>query len=313
MTTFLLGIGHTGHYYNNIDDLRNNCPPNESPSKVLIFNKYNHHITTPPEDIGGKPFYDHILYAEKIYVINNKVFDEIEMKDMGIHVYEAYDQVIDDPIYFKMGERVIFIPTEKDGKSWATNIIHVERTPFLISEDFKFPAKIENNYVEKRGGMKVINIFFLIAVAQGPGHIYDGLFRAAKMKCLCFGNTKVSEIFNCIKTWAKVQDVMQYCYTTAVSYEDIAPNEPDPTCIKKTGKYFSDIRLPWLEIGSPNKTNPGQSIDPDKTVDENKITSKGLIYCEAYQPGNRLTSYPKSEKFKDDGLEWYEIILEIIS
>lgn len=200
----------------------------------------------------------------------------------------------------------IFRPNGED----AYYIFFPDDLPAAISKEWKILETIENKDFDKEGGFKIISVFFMIALKSGD--LVDGYFRGIKLKYLCFGTTKLSSLFDNLKSLVGVQGVMQESYAKSVSFDAIAPDQ-DPSAIKEQGKYFMDVvKLPWMKPGV-GFVNQGSSLDRNKTIDENKLTSEGVIYCEAYQPGNGLTAYPKGDPGLLGGINWFDAVLDIVT
>ena len=192
----------------------------------------------------------------------------------------------------------------------AKDVFLLKDLPIPLPSGWNVAPPIENNDHDQQGGFKIISVFFMIALKSGD--LVDGYFRGIKLKYLCFGTTKLSSLFDNLKSLVGVQGVMQESYAKSVSFDAIAPDQ-DPSAIKEQGKYFMDVvKLPWMKPGV-GFVNQGSSLDRNKTIDENKLTSEGVIYCEAYQPGNGLTSYPKGDPGLLGGINWFDAVLDIVT
>ena len=206
--------------------------------------------------------------------------------------------------------KAIFRPTKEKVAQDIIFLEFLESMPSIFPEGWDVLETAKNDYLDEKGGFKIISIFFMIALKSGD--LVDGYFRGIKLKYLCFGTTKLSSLFDNLKSLVGVQGVMQESYAKSVSFDAIAPDQ-DPSAIKEQGKYFMDVvKLPWMKPGVGH-VNQGSSLDRNKTIDENKLTSEGVIYCEAYQPGNGLTSYPKGDPGLLGGINWFDAVLDIVT
>lgn len=214
-----------------------------------------------------------------------------------------------DPLPKAKG-KAIFRPTKEKVAQDIIFLEFLENMPSIFPEGWDILETAKNDYLDEKGGFKIISVFFMIALKSGD--LVDGYFRGIKLKYLCFGTTKLSSLFDNLKSLVGVQGVMQESYAKSVSFDAIAPDQ-DPSAIKEQGKYFMDVvKLPWMKPGV-GFVNQGSSLDRNKTIDENKLTSEGVIYCEAYQPGNGLTAYPKGDPGLLGGINWFDAVLDIVT
>ncbi len=182
-------------------------------------------------------------------------------------------------------QTVVFIPYEKyyDPSSGE------RRDPWAMDVHL-LPCEADDR-MDGQGlqGVRRVSVVIILK-SVGLAHIYDSTYIAAKLRILALETQKLEEVLKLVITKFDIDDVFDLQYSR-VSYDQVSPDSGDPLNIRQRGAYFSEIGLPWLQIGKSGQSNPGSALDRNKTLGDNKVTEEGVIYCMAYKPGNHLTAY----------------------